>query len=259
VGCIRYRGLVSLARYRMAFYDTRLHYAVRYARHALSIDENRAKFDCIAWHDDGDWRQLMVDTERGAPRFKQMWFAGNHSDVGGSYPEAESRLSDISLKWMVEEVTSLPCPVRIDHSVLNLYPDHRGAQHDERKALLSACPGWLTRFAVRLIGPKNFGWREGHRNIPRDAALHPSVYSRFALGAVLVHGDMIPYRPHALRHHHDAGRFWKSRERQNPGAAPGGDRHSNAVSRLIALRPASIDGARRRRRDQRQAAARPHR
>ena len=60
VGCIRYRGLVSLARYRMAFYDTRLHYAVRYARHALSIDENRAKFDCIAWHDEGDcdscWR-----------------------------------------------------------------------------------------------------------------------------------------------------------------------------------------------------------
>ena len=52
VGCIRYHGLVSLARYRMAFYDTRLHYAVRYARHSLSIDENRAKFDCIAWHDE---------------------------------------------------------------------------------------------------------------------------------------------------------------------------------------------------------------
>ena len=259
VGCIRYRGLVSLARYRMAFYDTRLHYAVRYARHALSIDENRAKFDCIAWHDDGDWRQLVVDNGGGVPRFKQMWFAGNHSDIGGSYPETESRLSDISLRWMVEEVMSLPCPVRIDHSVLNLYPDHRGEQHDERKTLLSACPGWLTRFAVRFVGPKNFGWREGHRNIPSDAPLHPSVYSRLALGAVLVHGDMIPYRPHSLRHHQDAGRFWRSREQRNPGAIPGGDRRTHGASGLMALRPTSIDGARRCRRDQRQPAARPHR
>ncbi|WP_354105416.1 DUF2235 domain-containing protein [Bradyrhizobium sp. LB14.3] len=32
---------------------------------------------------------------------QQVWFAGNHSDVGGSYPENEARLSDISLGWMV--------------------------------------------------------------------------------------------------------------------------------------------------------------
>ena len=91
------------------------------------------------------------------PRFKQMWFAGNHSDIGGSYPETESRLSDISLGWMVEEAMSLPHPVRIDHSVLNLYPDHRGEQHDERKALLSACPGWLTRCA-ELTGRAQEVW-----------------------------------------------------------------------------------------------------
>jgi uncharacterized protein (DUF2235 family) len=253
-GCIRYRGLVSLARYRMAFYDTRLHYAVRYARHALSIDENRAKFDFIAWHDEGDWRELMADGKRDVPRFKQVWFAGNHSDIGGSYPEIESRLSDISLKWMVEEAMSLPRPVCIDHSVLNLYPDHRGEQHDERKALLSACPSWLARFAVPLVGAKNIGWREGHRNIPRDALLHPSVNSRFSLEAVLVHGDMIPYRPHALRHHQDVGRFWKSRGQQNPRA---GDRRSHGASDAKAPKPPSSDRDRLRRGDQRQQAAAP--
>ena len=86
IGCIRYGGLVSLARYRMAFYDTRLHYAVRYARHALSIDENRKKFDCIPWHDGDELRHILADRAREVPRFKQVWFAGNHSDIGGSYP-----------------------------------------------------------------------------------------------------------------------------------------------------------------------------
>src|ERR1700741_4439939 len=98
---------MSLARYRRAFYDTPLHYAVRYARHALSIDENRAKFDCVLWDED-DPRQSLADKTRDVPRFKQVWFAGSHSDVGGSYPETESRLSDIALDWMVREATSLP-------------------------------------------------------------------------------------------------------------------------------------------------------
>jgi uncharacterized protein (DUF2235 family) len=60
-------------------------------RHAVSIDERRAFF-----------RQNLV--EQGADRdVKEVWFAGVHSDIGGSYPEAESGLSKISLCWMVRE------------------------------------------------------------------------------------------------------------------------------------------------------------
>ena len=217
VGCVRYGGWVSLARYRMAFYDTRLHYAVRYARHALSIDENREKFDCILWHDGNELRHMVADRVRDVPRVKQVWFAGNHSDIGGSYPETESRLSDISLAWMVEEAMSLPQPICIDHSVLNVYPDCAGPQHDERKAFLSVCPGWLTRFGGWLVGPKKFGWREGHRKIPPDAVLHRSVHERLALGAVLVHGAMLPYRPRSLRRHPDVSKFWAAPDRRAPG------------------------------------------
>ena len=36
-------------------------------------------------------------------RLRPVWFAGNHSDIGGSYPEPESRLSDIALEWMCEQ------------------------------------------------------------------------------------------------------------------------------------------------------------
>lgn len=198
--CLRYRGLASLARYRMAFYDTRLHYAVRYARHALAVDENRRVFDCVPWQED-HCRDREAAAARQPPRFKQVWFAGSHSDVGGSYPDTESRLSDIALAWMMEEAASLPEPIVIDHSVLRLYPDSAGAQHDERKAFFSACPSWVVRLALLFISAREFGWREGHRHIPEDALLHPTVLERFNRPAVLIHGDMVPYRPRALRRH----------------------------------------------------------
>jgi hypothetical protein len=76
----------------------------------------------------------------------QMWFAGNHSDIGGSYSETESRLSDISLQWMIEETQKLPFPLKLgpvtvngrkiegtgtDGTPLHLFPAANGVQHCE--------------------------------------------------------------------------------------------------------------------------------
>lgn len=62
-------------------------------RHAISIDERRAFF-----------RQNLF----GAPYspqqdVKELWFAGVHSDVGAGYPESQSQLSKIALRWMACE------------------------------------------------------------------------------------------------------------------------------------------------------------
>jgi uncharacterized protein (DUF2235 family) len=205
LACMRYKGLVSLARYRQAFYDTKLNYAVRYARHALAIDEDRANLDCVPW-DEEPTRQAFTDQPASSPaRFKQVWFAGSHSDVGGSYPETESRLSDITLAWMTQEAIRLPHPIYVDPTSLRLYPDSAGPQHDERKAFIAACPRWFAHCALRFVDPKHFGWRQKHRRIPQDALLHPSVLERLRLPGVLIHGDMVPYRPPALRHHATVG------------------------------------------------------
>jgi len=62
-------------------------------RHAVSIDERRAFF-----------RQNLFGAPHDAQQdIKEIWFAGVHSDVGGSYPESESQLSKIALQWMVCE------------------------------------------------------------------------------------------------------------------------------------------------------------
>jgi uncharacterized protein (DUF2235 family) len=230
--CMRCRGLASLARYRMAFYDTALHHAVRYARHAIAIDENRNRFDYVPWdeHRRRDKRAKVGDPV--PDRIKQVWFAGCHSDVGGSYPETESRLSDIALAWMLQESRSLPTPILVDFSVLKLYPDCGGAQHDERKAFFSALPKWALQAALWFVSPKDLGWREGHRQIPDDAVLHPSVVERFRRPAVLAHGDMLPYRPLPLRRHPEVAGFY-------PGRATNGGAGYATTSSVTTLNPAS--------------------
>jgi hypothetical protein len=73
---------------------------VQHARHAMAIDEgDRADFPRVGWAS----KAAAIETKDREPKWlKQVWFPGCHSgDIGGSYPEAESRLSDIapSIGW----------------------------------------------------------------------------------------------------------------------------------------------------------------
>ncbi len=62
-------------------------------RHAVSIDERRAFFR----------QNLFGEPHDSTQDLREVWFAGVHSDVGGSYPESESQLSKIALRWMLCE------------------------------------------------------------------------------------------------------------------------------------------------------------
>ena len=65
-------------------------------RHAVSIDERRSFFRNNLWGEALPGQSI-----------KQVWFAGVHSDVGGSYPSMECGLSQITLQWMLCEAVSL--------------------------------------------------------------------------------------------------------------------------------------------------------
>jgi uncharacterized protein (DUF2235 family) len=65
---------------------------VKTIRHAVAIDERRCFYRQNLWGDPLPHQDVQ-----------QVWFAGAHSDVGGSYPESESGLSQIALEWMIEE------------------------------------------------------------------------------------------------------------------------------------------------------------
>lgn len=163
---------------KMRFYDKELNARVRHAKHALSIDENRADFFHVPWVD-------SAGQERKVEKwFEQVWFAGVHSDVGGSYPENEARLSDIALTWMIEKAERARPPLLLDKRRLNLFPSASGMQHDECKAA-------------------KVPWKRGIRQVPGDAPLHPTVNERYKLPAVLQYDLTLPYRPEALRGHQD--------------------------------------------------------
>jgi hypothetical protein len=131
--------------------------------------------------------------------FQQLWFAGNHSDIGGSLAENESRLSDISLSWMVEAAESVRGGIRIDRSVLNLFPSADGMQHDERQVGFPIVTKWL-----RLT------WQDGRRRIDDpNATLHDSVYERFASPGVIEYDSVKAYRPEGLRKHERLADYYK--------------------------------------------------
>lgn len=169
---------VHITGLKMRFYDKELSSRVKHAKHALSIDENRADFFHVPWVDSAGHERKVEKW------FEQVWFAGVHSDVGGSYPENEARLSDIALTWMIEKAESAKPPLLLDKRRLNLFPSAGGMQHDESKAA-------------------RISWKRGIRKVPGDAPLHPTVNERYKLPAVLQYDLTLPYRPEALRGHGD--------------------------------------------------------
>jgi uncharacterized protein (DUF2235 family) len=178
-----------IAKWQMKNYNRALSARVHFARHALSIDETRADFSRVQW---GFKNAKHVPVE-GEPEFlEQIWFAGNHSDIGGSYPEEESRLSDITLRWMVEQALSLPKPLIIDAAKIQTFPDAVGMQHCEVDARRDAYPSWVPP-RLRVT------WSEKPRTEVLGAPVHPSVEARFAEPAVLKWGRYAPYRPEVLR------------------------------------------------------------
>lgn len=123
---------VSLSKLFFSNFDEHFVRDIPFARHAMAIDEYRRDFVRVPWGGSGTVSDGDIE---GVTRFRQVWFAGNHSDVGGSYPENESRLSDVALKWMVDfitkEIPDVAARIAINDNVLHLRPSYDGMMHDE--------------------------------------------------------------------------------------------------------------------------------
>ncbi|TAK93870.1 MAG: DUF2235 domain-containing protein [Aquabacterium sp.] len=76
---------------------------IHHVRHALSLDEHRWTFAPRLYEEPGNLDQL---DEQGLPMrtLRQVWYPGVHCDAGGSYDTATTGVSDMALKWMVDEL-----------------------------------------------------------------------------------------------------------------------------------------------------------
>ena len=173
-------------------YDKWLDSDVGFARHALAIDEHRKDFPRVKWAMPAEAKK----TQGRKPEWlKQVWFAGCHSDIGGSYLEPESRLSDISLKWMVQELRECVPEILINDDQLVTSPDPKGMQHEET---------FMFKF-----GPFQKRWPTKPRMVNPDFPLHPTVLERLKADTVSHLGEMKPYRPEQLKDHLEARRFYE--------------------------------------------------
>ena len=162
-------------------------------RHAVSIDERRAFFR----------ENLFGPPHDSQQDVKEVWFAGVHSDVGGSYPESESQLSQIALRWMLceAELAGLTVDPHQKADILGGTPPYVAPDpltRNQHESLRGSW--WIAELWPKIVNIKNDQgvWRKSirmnfgrRRWIPPDSVVHESVKQRLA-------NAVPPYKPSNL-------------------------------------------------------------
>ncbi|HEX8169951.1 MAG TPA: DUF2235 domain-containing protein [Thermoanaerobaculia bacterium] len=170
-------GIPGEDKHAYAFHDTQLGPNVRFAYHALAIDERRGPFQPTLWNYD----------PKAAPKIEQMWFAGVHSDVGGGYEQ--TGLSDIALQWMLDK--SQQAGLVLDADVLAARPLHPNPLQKPPHDSLSLKYKLMRRYERPVCVPSEESKESGPNGLDPTQAVHPSVLQRWD-------GDE-SYRPPKLR------------------------------------------------------------
>jgi hypothetical protein len=168
---------------------------IRYAFHALALDEQRAAFQPTLWH----LPQKNTDQE-----LLQVWFSGVHTDVGGG--ANDPRLANITLAWMIAQCTkhnqlSFDCSYLLDdpapaiESVSMPWATSRGQ---------NSTGGGLFQFLELLLGgksvrkPLRYGDGEADWRITNES-LHESIKDRNCFGETTTLSKFVHWPSKVLR------------------------------------------------------------
>lgn len=77
-----------------------------HAFQALALNEGSPEYMPVLWN----------EKTKGDTKVKQCWFRGNHSDIGGGYPD--SGLANLTLLWMVAKFKESVEHIKFDHEAL---------------------------------------------------------------------------------------------------------------------------------------------
>lgn len=152
--------LQPISKRLVSFFDTGLSPLVRYAYHALALDEKRGPFAPSLWTGDLTENQYV----------EQCWFAGVHSDIGGGYDE--HRVSDISLVWMVNNASQLGLEFDTQDPVwrATITPDAMAPLHDSY--------GTTHKMLGGLMGSPNIRQVDNPLGQGHLMRVHESVFDR---------------------------------------------------------------------------------
>ncbi len=142
-------------------------------RHAVSIDERRAFY-----------RQNLMSPMNGQD-FREFWFPGVHSDVGGGYPESDGGLWREPFHWILSEAQAAVLgvnPSRLQAVLARTTPSCSPWDDPKHESLHGAW--WLAEFFPKLRWSRKWNMRlphlglGKHRSIHRGACIHESTLRR---------------------------------------------------------------------------------
>jgi uncharacterized protein (DUF2235 family) len=145
------------------------------SRHAVSIDERRAFFRTNLW-----WPGK--EEPSGPKDCVQVWFPGDHCDVGGGHSESESGLSQGALEWMVREAEAaglLIDPARRDALFSRSPPDPLAKAHESLTGAWHILEHVRKKHHDRTTGKTEKRANRGRpRTIPKGSLIHRSAELR---------------------------------------------------------------------------------
>ncbi|MDX2034914.1 MAG: DUF2235 domain-containing protein [Blastocatellia bacterium] len=126
----------------LSFPDQNLSEKVKRACHALALDDERHSFHPELWNEDEN--EYPTPGTAAPPgkrsgddlheRLLQVWFAGMHSDVGGSYPD--DAMSFVPLEWMLRLAADAGLRFKKrDAEAISAAANLRGPIHDSRRGV----------------------------------------------------------------------------------------------------------------------------
>lgn len=190
-------GFIRTHKYQ--FHDDSLDKFVHSARHAISIDERRKKFDITRWDNiDQLNTDLGLAVDDPARPYQQAWFPGTHGGVGGG---GDIRgLSDAALHWIWDgaKLEGLQFDVDEQSKIFKTRPDSLAptdnmSPEGKKKIKQKGFGKRVSSFAMKYLLRKH--WRQGPVNL-HD--LHETAIIRLAApkGAF---ADKKVYDPKTLR------------------------------------------------------------
>ena len=174
VGALGAPGLIGqmFNKKKYEYHDVGLNPHIENAFHALSIDERRKPFKPSIWKKPPQWNGQL----------QQAWFAGVHSNVGGSY--SPDGLANEALHWIVQQAETLG--LEVDRPFLEYFkPCFNSTLNDSMTA------------AYRVMGPfiRSIG-----KHLKDGECLHQSVVDRMQHGPSHYHPENLKHYP---EHFHD--------------------------------------------------------
>lgn len=156
--------------------------SVKIIRHALAIDERRAFYT----------QNKIGYNQAEHQDIKEVWFAGVHSDVGGSYPEMESGLSKIALQWMVGEAEQAGLEINKERFQAKVMTDSKNTVGPNPHGILHKSLTGFWRLLEIIPKSKIIDYKTRkkkryiplgrYRSIPEDAFIHETVFERMKAG-----------------------------------------------------------------------------